>query len=100
MIHGRLTIDQTPCRASYGILTPTARLWQTVAENQTEFLESLAETSENGDRLARIWNKANAIEEIAAEAYGYHPKEVAVKCIERPIINWDPEGGNLVNIRV
>jgi len=98
MIRGVLTIDQTPCRASYGILTPTASRQETDAFQKMAVANNIGEVVANGDRLAKFWSKANSIEEISAEAYGYHPKDVVLKSVERPVIRWYPDNGNRVDI--
>ncbi|MBP2645902.1 MAG: hypothetical protein H6Q75_1342 [Firmicutes bacterium] len=99
MLSIRVTIDQTPCRASYGLLTPSARLDQDVADQKEAVRENIAAICARGDRLAKIWNKGNTVEELAAEAYAYQPKEVQVKYIERPVIRCEPSS-NFVNIFV
>jgi hypothetical protein len=94
-----LRLDQTPCRASYGLLTNSARLEQTAGEQRQQLLSDVAEIAAEGDRMARAYTSANSIPEIASEKYSTGtPPDVFLKYIDRPIIDWQESAGSLVNI--
>lgn len=94
MIRGILTIDQTPCRASYGLLTPSALLTDLVRRQRAAVMENIGNYAATGDRLARIENPANRIESIAAERND-EPLTVGLKNIDRPVIRFEQASGLL-----
>lgn len=99
MVSGVLLIDQTPCRASYGLYTPSEFLRQTTARQKDTVSENVAKIVADGDRMRRFDIKANSIPEIAADAYlDTAPMEVALVSVDRPLISYSPAGG--VDIRV
>lgn len=101
MIGGSLQIDQTPCRASYGLLTPSARLEDTANVRYQQFLADVGDIAAEGDRMARAYNRANSIPEIAAEKYiSQQPPEVGLVYIARPIIDYVPAPGSRLDITV
>jgi hypothetical protein len=63
-------------------------------------MEGIAATAAKGDRMAKAWIKANHVEEIAADAYGYHPLDVGVVYIDRPVMNYTPDTGGNVDIAI
>jgi hypothetical protein len=87
MIRSILTIDQTPCRASYGLLSQKDFLADTVSRQRANVLRNIGEIASHGERLLHMENKANWIEEMAAERDDT-PLAVALVSIDRPVINY------------
>lgn len=101
MASGMLSIDQTPCRASYGLLTTSALLQDTVSRQKTVVLENIARFVAEGDRMAHIENKkASSIPEMEADKVFTDPPDIAVVYIDRPIIQYIPPTGNNIDISV
>lgn len=93
MVSGALKIDQTPCRASYGLYTPSEFLRQTTARQKQAVSENIADIVGDGNRMRRFDIKANSIPEMAFEAYfDYEPLEVALVSVARPNIRYYPAG--------
>jgi hypothetical protein len=81
-----VTIDQTPCRASYGLLGQEAFRRDLVARQRGVVEESIARYVGRGDRMATIM-PGNGVADIAAEAYLDEPVvEVTITSVARPII--------------
>ncbi len=81
-----LTIDQTPCRASYGLLTQEAFRRDLAARQREVVRENIARYVARGDRMATMM-PGNTIIDISAEAYlDEPPVEVAIVPVARPII--------------
>lgn len=81
-----LTIDQTPCRASYGLLGQEAFRRDLAASQRGVVQENIARYVARGDRMATIM-PGNSVVDIAAEAYLDEPAvEVTIASVERPII--------------
>lgn len=81
-----LTIDQTPCRASYGLLGQEAFRRDLAARQRSVVQEAIANYAERGDRLARI-AAGNGIADLAAEVYLSEPApEITIVPVERPVI--------------
>lgn len=96
---GVLSIDQTPCRASYGLYTPSEFLRQTTAQQKQVVSENIAAIVADGNRMRRFDQPGNSIPQMAGEAYLSVPqKEVALVSIDRPAISYTPAGG--VDVRV
>lgn len=99
MIRGVLTIDQTPCRASYGLYTQAELLRRTTALQKQTVLDAIGKIAADGNRLRRFDIPGNSIPEMAAEAYSTAPPpDVVLVSIDRPIIRYTPAGG--VDVRV
>jgi hypothetical protein len=96
---GVLQIDQTPCRASYGLYTPSEFLRQTTARQKQTVSGNIAEIVADGNRMRRFDKPGNSIPEMAAEAYLSEPQlEVALVFVDRPIISYTPAGGVDVSV--
>ncbi|MDT8903898.1 DUF6470 family protein [Anaeroselena agilis] len=81
-----LTIDQTPCRASYGILGHEAFRRDLVAKQRGVVQEAIANYVSRGDRLSKA-APGNSIPDLAAELYLSKPvPQVALVPVERPVI--------------
>jgi hypothetical protein len=82
-----ITIDQTPCRASYGLLGQQALRREIAATQRSVIRENIANIVDRGDRLAKIVGEENSIPFIAGEAYPSEPvPDVVLTPIARPII--------------
>ncbi len=80
-----LTIDQTPCRASYGLLGPDALRRDLAATHRGVAREATDNYVARGNRLATI-AAGNGIADLAAELYLSEPTpEVIVVPVERPV---------------
>lgn len=98
MISGTLSIDATPSRASYGLLTPSA-LGEDIRDRaKAKVLDNIAEVAQNGDRMAMIYDRSTSIPELAAQQYGGDPPDVVLVAVARPIIQYIPPTGNNVDI--
>lgn len=96
---GVLRIDQTPCRASYGLYTPAEFQRQTTARQKQTVSDNTAAIVATGNRLRRFDIAGNSIPEMAAEAYlNVQPLDVALVSVDRPTISYTPAGG--VDMRV
>ena len=94
-----LAIDQTPSRASYGLLTQDALRHKLVSEQKQAVREDIGRTVAEGNRMAHIETGENAIVEIAAEAYlSEAPPEVVLQPVERPSFHVAEITGGRVNI--
>jgi hypothetical protein len=83
-----LTIDQTPCRASYGLLGHEAFRIDLRDRQRQVVQDNIARVVARGDRLAQI-NPGDGIAVIAAEAYlSEEPAvDIALKFVERPVFS-------------
>lgn len=94
-----LAIDQTPSRASYGLLTQDAFRQELAAHQRQVVRENLDRTVAQGNRMAHIETGENAIVEIAAEAYlSKTPPEVVLRTVARPSFHVAEVTGGLINI--
>jgi len=92
-------IDQTPCRASYGLLTQSSLLAQQEYDRKSELLGSIGQVAADGDRLAKAYTPSNSMPEIASEKYDVGPPpDVVFKLIDRPIITWRENPGVMVDM--
>ncbi|HWQ71634.1 MAG TPA: DUF6470 family protein [Desulfitobacteriaceae bacterium] len=85
---GELTIDQTPCRYSIGLKNLADFARDNAALGKQTALETIARIVEEGNRMAQIENKSNAIAEIAADSMLVEPPEITYAHIDSPIINY------------
>jgi len=96
-----VAIDQSPCRASYGLLGQQDFLRATAARQKQAVQDNIARVAADGDRLARIASRENAVVAIAAELYLSEPKkEVALVAVERPAFHLVEVTGGEINIFV
>lgn len=86
--HGQLEIDQSPCRASLGIKNWTEFSRDFADMGRNGLLESVANTVEEGNRLASVEKEPEAIFNISAEKLFPEPAELTIGWIENPIINF------------
>lgn len=100
MAIGKLTIDQTASRASYGNVGPITFALQTAAEGRQKCLENVAAVANRGDRLSRIENKGDGLPVMARENAMHPPVEVALTSISRPVIHYDPTPHGYIDIFV
>lgn len=98
MVRGIVTIDQTPCRASYGLFSPSALLRDTTNRQKAAVMENIARFVSDGDRMAQIENKRNTIPAIAADSNYSEPPDVVLTSIDRPDIRWREISGAFVDI--
>ncbi len=83
-----ITIDQTPCRASYGILGQQALRQENAAYQKSAVLEGIATYVNRGDRMAKIAGEENGIAAIMSEQYISEPvPDVVIVPVERPVIS-------------
>lgn len=88
---GTMVIDQSPCRASYGLKTITQFTGDFAQKGMQAAFEAIGEIAEEGERLARIESGENAIVAIAVENSTDEPVEVVLKSIPRPYIHYYPQ---------
>lgn len=94
MNFGMVLIDQTPCRASYGLYTPDQFLENTTDDAKQAVLENIGQTAANGDRLTQIQNKTNPIPEMAYEASITSVPDVVLQYVARPTFQYIPPNGS------
>ncbi len=94
-----ITIDQSPCRASYGLLRPQDFLSATVASQKQTVRDNIANIVAIGDRLGRYGPRQDVIVAISAEAYlAEPPKEIVLRQIDRPTLDVAEISGGLINL--
>jgi hypothetical protein len=81
------------------LLTPSALLQDLTRRSKEVVTENIARFVAEGDRMARIENKANTIPQIALDMYDDEPLTVAVVPIDRPNIRYYPDSSQ-VDLRV
>lgn len=99
---GRLEIDQTPCRYSIGLKNNEDFTRDNAQQGKDTVMQAIAQTAEQGDRMAAIQNHENVVANIAAEAGYSDPPDVIWAHIDAPIIRYtaqpveyDPVAGNV-----
>jgi hypothetical protein len=85
---GELNIDQTPCRYSIGLKNIADFAWDNTELSRNKAMEGIARIVEEGNRLAQIENKSNAIAEIASSSMFSEHTEIIWAHIDAPIINY------------
>lgn len=94
-----LAIDQSPCRASYGVLNAGDFLSATVARQKQTVRENIDRIVADGNRLARDGARQDVVVAIAAERYlAQPPKEITIKPIARPRFRLAEITGGSINI--
>lgn len=98
---GHFEIDQTPCRASYGIKEQLVWMRELSQKARQAAMEGLGRVVAEGNRMAQIENKEDAIVAIATEkALKWDRVEVSWGNIDSPIIRYQPGTGRFVDLSV
>lgn len=99
---GQLTIDQTPCRYSIGLKNNTDFAHDNVQLGRQALLEGIARRAAEGNRLAQIQNKTNAIADIATDSTRKSTPSLTWAHIKSPIITYQasPVEFNVIKGRV
>lgn len=87
---GQLSIDQSPCRASYGIKNWSEFSRDNAAAGKQAALEAVGRIAAEGDRLASIETGENAVAAIARDRMAYDWPEVVIAPIAPPEIYYEP----------
>lgn len=87
---GKLEIDQYPCRYSIGFKNNFDFAYDFAQEGKQSVLAAVGEIAAEGDRLARIESKENAIANIATESMFSDPADVVWARVESPNIHYQP----------
>lgn len=85
---GKLEIDQSPCRASYGIKSPTDFSREIAEEGKRAALEAIARIAQEGQRMASIESKEDAIVAMATETNFPPPPQVVLARTASPNIRY------------
>lgn len=85
---GELTIDMTQYRYSIGLKNNTDFTRDNAEIGKQAVLGTIAKTVEEGDRLAKIENKSNAIAEIAANSTVSEIPDITLAPIAAPEIHY------------
>ncbi len=85
---GRLTIDNTPFRASYGIKTAEEFARDNAELGRRTVLATIGRLAQEGDRMAKVESGENAIAALAAEAGSPDPPELTLASLEPPLIRY------------
>ncbi len=88
---GKLEIDQTPCRYSYGIKNNTDFSRDNAQTGYQAALEAIARIAQEGDRMAAIESHEDAIINMAIEANIAEPLDVTLARIANPDIRYTPQ---------
>lgn len=83
---GELTIDQTPCRYAIGFKNIADFARDLAATGRQTVMETIGQIAQEGDQLARIQIKSNAIANIAANSTVSEVPEVTYAYIPLPDI--------------
>ena len=86
---GELTIDQSPCRASYGYKDFLQLAREQAEAGRQAALEAIGRMAEEGNRLASIETGENAVAEIASDRIAYTWPELVLVPIPPPIIRYE-----------
>lgn len=87
---GKLEIDQYPCRYSIGLKNNADFSYDFAQEGKQAVLVAIGEIAAEGDRLARIESKENAIANIATESNFPSPLEIVWARVAPPDIHYQP----------
>lgn len=94
-----LTIDQTPCRASYGVLGQEALRRDVAASQRRTVQENINRVVDRGNRLADITRES--IPDLAGAEYpSQAPPDVVLVAVARPDIRVSEVTGPFINIFV
>ncbi|MDO0821826.1 DUF6470 family protein [Desulfosporosinus nitroreducens] len=99
---GELTIDQTPCRYSIGLKNISDFARDFAALGRQTVMDTIARIAQEGDQLARIQTKSNAIADIAANSTISEVPDITYAYIALPDIHYqanpvqfNPTDGNI-----
>ncbi|MDR3560119.1 MAG: DUF6470 family protein [Negativicutes bacterium] len=92
-----LLIDQTPCRASYGLKTQAQFLADTSDQGKQTVLDNISRIATDGDRLSQIQNSGNTFPEMAYEASFTPAPDIYLAYIARPDFQYIPPTGSNVD---
>lgn len=96
---GWFEIDQSPCRASYGLKSTSAWTLELSAAGRQQAMETIARIASQGDRLANIASGENAIVNIAVEnSLPKEKGELVWARIDPPVIDYHPSARLIVDI--
>ncbi|MEG6585000.1 DUF6470 family protein [Dendrosporobacter sp. 1207_IL3150] len=87
---GKLEIDQYPCRYSIGFKNSFDLLHDAAQEGRQAALEGVGRIAAEGDRLARVESKEDAIVNIASETTIKEPYEITWARIASPNLHYEP----------
>jgi len=87
---GKLELDFTPYRYSIGFKNNADFMRDFANEGKQAALEAVARIAQEGDRLARIESKEDAIVQMAIESNFPEPPDITWARIEPPIIHYEP----------
>lgn len=85
---GELTIDNYPCRYSIGIKNIADFAKDNATLGRQTAMDAIARIAQEGDQLARIQNKSNAIADIAANSSVSGVLDITYAHIASPIIHY------------
>ncbi|MCB8814166.1 DUF6470 family protein [Desulfosporosinus shakirovi] len=99
---GNLTINQYPCRYSIGLKNIADLARDIAAKGKQTVMETIARIAQEGDQMAQIQNKTNAIANIAASSTISEVPDITYARIASPDINYqanpvqfNPKDGNV-----
>lgn len=99
---GELTINQYPCRYSIGLKNITDFARDIAAKGKQTVMETIARIAQEGDQMAQIQNKSNAIADIAASFTISKVPDITYARIASPDIHYqakpvqfNPKDGNV-----
>ena len=85
---GELTIDQTPCRYSIGLKNISDFARDNAMLGRQTAIDAIGRIAQEGDQLARIQNKSNAIADIAASSAVSEVTDITYAHIASPDIQY------------
>ncbi|WP_346353489.1 DUF6470 family protein [Azotosporobacter soli] len=88
---GKLTIDSTAMRASYGIKTREQMIREDADRGMQAAQEFVAKTAEDGDRLGNYARSGATVTQLAAESSIKAQKEITWAWLEPPEIHYEAQ---------
>ena len=85
---GELTIDQTPCRYSIGIKNCSDFAQDNAALGRQTVMNAIARIAQEGNQMARIESKSDALADIAADSSFSEVPEITWASIAAPNIQY------------
>lgn len=85
---GELTIDQYPCRYAIGLKNIADLARDFAALGRQTVMDTIGRLAQEGDQLARIQNKSNAIADIAASSTVSEVPDITYAYIPLPNIHY------------
>lgn len=100
MDFGTLTVDATPSRASYNLLTPLALMRDTARKIEAKVLEDIGTIAAEGTRMSRVEKGGDVLLSLSREALRrQEPVQMTWRYVDRPIINYKPASGGNIDFR-